>query len=45
MLKKFIKQNKSYELEKWLKSNQKFLKKKELKEVYFPRLVYSFFRG
>ena len=43
MLKKFIKQNKSYELEKWLKSNQKFLKKKELKEIYFPRLVYSFF--
>lgn len=43
ILRKFIEQNKSYELEKWYKSNKKFLNEKKLKEVYFPRLVYSFF--
>ncbi len=43
ILKNFILKNKEYELNDWLRINEKFLKNKKLEEVYFPRLVYSFF--
>ena len=41
----FIKDNPSYNLNHWLKKNNSILKKKfnDYKEVYLPRLVYSFY--
>ena len=40
----FIKKNKNYNLQKWLSSNlNNLLKKKVSGEVYFPRLIYSFY--
>tara|TARA_B100001248_G_C27378552_1_gene455667 strand:- start:237 stop:1781 length:1545 start_codon:yes stop_codon:yes gene_type:complete len=40
----FVKKNKNYALQDWLDSNSKNLIKKNVSgEVYFPRLVYSFY--
>jgi len=40
----FIKKNPSYHLDEWLKNNFSNLMKREVsKEIYFPRLVYSFY--
>ena len=40
----FIKKNPSYNLENWLSTNIKNLLKKNISgEIYFPRLVYSFY--
>lgn len=41
----FIKENKDYKLENWLKKNKDFENKKikNFDEIYFPRLTYSFF--
>ena len=42
---KFIKENKDYKLESWLRRNKDFESKKikNFDEIYFPRLTYSFF--
>lgn len=40
----FINNNPSYFLKKWLIDNyNNLIKKKSLKEIYFPRLIYSFY--
>ena len=40
----FIKKNKDFYLQNWLKNNKKFFEmKKEISEIYLPRLVYSFY--
>ena len=41
----FIKENQSYDLDKWLSKNIDFKLKKinKFSEIYFPRLLYSFF--
>ena len=40
----FIEKNPSYHLNQWLKNNLSGLQKKNIsKEIYFPRLIYSFY--
>ena len=40
----FIEKNPSYQLNQWLKKNLNGLQKKNIsKEIYFPRLIYSFY--